>query len=193
VGLEEKLLKARALFRETLPKAQGASIEFYDPARYNAAATVQDNILFGRLVYGQAQAAQKVGAVLSEVIDSLGLRPQVIAVGLSFNVGAGGKKLSFAQRQKAGLIRALLKRPQLVILNNTISAFDEASQRRLLAAIRADLKDAALILVTHTAALARNFDRIAVMAGGRIVETGKPAELERPNTTFSTLLAAPQG
>jgi putative ABC transport system ATP-binding protein len=174
-ALEDKLLKA------------------YDPDRYNAAATVQDNILFGRLVYGQAQAAQKVGAVLSEVIDSLALRPQVIAVGLTFNVGAAGKKLSFAQRQKAGLIRALLKRPQLVILNNTISAFDEASQRRLLAGIRQNIKDATLVFVTHTAALARNFDRVVVMLNGRIAEAGKPADLDRPNSKFQALLGAPEG
>jgi putative ABC transport system ATP-binding protein len=190
-ALEEKLLKARKLFRELLPKAQNEAIEFYDPDRYNAAATVQDNILFGRLVYGQAQAAQKVGAVLSEVIDSLKLRPQVIAVGLTFNVGAAGKKLSFAQRQKAGLIRALLKRPQLVILNNTLSAFDEASQRRLLVGIREDLKGAAMVFITHTAALARSFDRVVVMQNARIVETGKPAELDRANSKFQALLGAP--
>ncbi|MDY0871763.1 ABC transporter ATP-binding protein [Dongia rigui] len=191
-ALEGKLLKARQLFRELLPKAQAEAIEFYGPDRYNAAATVQDNILFGRLVYGQAQAAQKIGAVLSEVIDSLDLRPQVIAVGLTFNVGAAGKKLSFAQRQKAGLIRALLKRPQLVILNNTLSAFDEASQRRLLVGIRADLKGAALVFITHTAALARSFDRIVVMQNARIVETGKPADLDRANSKFQALLGAPE-
>jgi putative ABC transport system ATP-binding protein len=191
-AFEEKLLKARQLFRELLPKTQAEAIEFYDPDRYNAAATVQDNILFGRLVYGQAQAAQKIGAVLSEVINSLELRPQVIAVGLAFNVGAAGKKLSFAQRQKAGLIRALLKRPQLVILNNTLSAFDEASQRRLLVGIRADLKGAALVFITHTAALARSFDRVVVMQNARIVETGKPAELDRANSKFQALLGAPE-
>lgn len=191
--LEAKLLRARTLFREMLPKDMAGAIEFYDPARYNMAATVQDNILFGRLVYGQAQAAQKVGAVLSEVVDGLNLRSRVIAVGLGFNVGAAGRKLSVAQRQKAGLIRALLKRPQLVILNNTISAFDETSQRRLLAGIRKDLPDAAMIFVTHTAALARGFDRVVVMQNGRVAEIGKPDELDKPNSTFQALLATAEG
>ncbi|WP_374378096.1 ABC transporter transmembrane domain-containing protein [Dongia sp.] len=194
--LEAKLLKARNLFRQTLPAGLSDAIEFMDPAKYNAAAAVQDNILFGRLVYGQAQAAQKIGAVLSEVIDSLGLRPQVIAVGLTFNVGAAGKKLSFAQRQKAGILRALLKRPQLIILNNTISAFDEASQRRLLASIRQDLGSGsgagALVLVTHSPSLARSLDKVVVMQAGRIVETGKPADLDRPGSKFQALLAAPE-
>ena len=52
--------RARA-FAESLPDELRGAIEFYDPERYNAAATVQDNILFGRLVYGQAQAARRVG------------------------------------------------------------------------------------------------------------------------------------
>nr|WP_298689052.1 ABC transporter transmembrane domain-containing protein [uncultured Dongia sp.] len=190
--LEEKLLRARTLFREMLPKTLNGAIEFYDPERYNTAATVQDNILFGRLVYGQAQAAQKVGAVLSEVIDGLTLRSRVIAVGLGFNVGAAGRKLSVAQRQKAGLIRALLKRPQLVILNNTISHFDEASQRRLIGRIRDDVKEAALVFVTHTAALARELDRVVVMQNGRIAEMGTPAELDRPNSIYQAMLGAPE-
>jgi putative ABC transport system ATP-binding protein len=196
VALTFPYIEARhrlGLIGDTLPKDQAGSIEFYDPARYNTAATVQDNILFGRLVYGQAQAAQKVGAVLSEVIDGLALRSRVIAVGLGFNVGAAGRKLSVAQRQKAGLIRALAKRPQLVILNNTISAFDEASQRRLIGRIRDDIKDAALLFVTHTASLARDFDRIVVLQNGRIAEMGTPAELDRPNSKFQALLGAAEG
>ena len=188
--LEARLLIARRAFRDNLPRALATAIEFYDPARYNAAASVQDNILFGRLVYGQAQAGQKVGVVLSEVVDTLGLKPRVISVGLGYNVGAAGKKLSITQRQKAGLIRALLKRPQLVILNNTVSAFDEPSQRRLLKRVRDDLKAAALICVTNTPGLARTFDRVAVMLDGRIVETGKPADLDRPGSRFRALAEA---
>jgi putative ABC transport system ATP-binding protein len=188
--IEARLLTARRAFRENLPRHLVDAVEFYDPARYNAAASVQDNILFGRLVYGQAQAAQKVGAVLSEVIETLGLKPRVIAVGLGYNVGAAGKKLSITQRQKVGLIRALLKRPQLVILNNTVSAFDEPSQRRLIGRVRADLKDAALICVTNMPGLARTFDRVAVMQDGRIAEIGKPAELDRPESRFRALAEA---
>lgn len=188
--LEAHLLTARRAFRDNLPRDYVDAIEFYDPERYNAAASVQDNILFGRLVYGQAQSAQKVGVVLSEVIDSLGLKPRVIAVGLGFNVGAAGKKLSISQRQKVGLIRALLKRPQLVILNNTVSAFDEPSQRRLMKQVREDLRDAAVICVTNTPALARSFDRVVVMQDGRIAEMGKPADLDRPDSRFRALAEA---
>ncbi len=72
--------------------------------------------------------------------------------------------------------------------NNTISAFDEASQRRLLTNIRKDLPDAALIFVTHTAALGRGFSQVVVMQSGRIAEMGKPADLDKPESKFQTLI-----
>src|SRR3546814_2307448 len=56
-----------AAFAENLPESLAGSIEFYDPDRYNSAASLQDNILFGRLVYGQAQAAAIVRQAIGEV------------------------------------------------------------------------------------------------------------------------------
>src|SRR6185295_10599960 len=69
-AMERRLLEARAAFAEGLPPHLRDAIEFYDQDRYNAAATLQDNILFGRMVYGQAQAAQKNGRMIGEVLSS---------------------------------------------------------------------------------------------------------------------------
>ena len=69
-------------------------IEFFDPERYNAAASVQDNILFGKIAYGEADAPVRIPAVLAEVIDALSLRQTVIDVGLDYHVGTGGSRLS---------------------------------------------------------------------------------------------------
>ena len=54
--MEDRLLAARRAFAAGLPAPLRGAVEFYDFGRYNSAATLQDNILFGRLVYGQAQA-----------------------------------------------------------------------------------------------------------------------------------------
>jgi len=80
-------------------RCAGAS-NFYDFKRYNSAATLQDNILFGRLVYGQAQGEQRIGTLITEVLAELDLRNSVIEVGLEYNVGVGGKRLPAGQRQK---------------------------------------------------------------------------------------------
>jgi putative ABC transport system ATP-binding protein len=188
VSLEQRLLEARRAFAGNLPEKFRRAIEFYDPAAYNSQASVQDNILFGRLVYGQAQAAQKVGRVIAEVIDALKLRPRVIEVGLDYNVGASGRRLTTAQRQRAALVRALVKQPRLLILNNALAVFDDHTQRRLAERLREMMRGNAMVLITDNASLARMFDRVVVMKDGRVVEQGPVKELDRDGSRFRELV-----
>ena len=130
-AMEERLLAARRAFADGLPANLRDAVEFYDFERYNSAATLQDNILFGRLVYGQAQAGERIGTLIAEVLDELGLRDSVIEVGLEYNVGVGGKRLPATQRQKLGIARALIKRPQLLVVNEAVAMFDGRTQDRI--------------------------------------------------------------
>jgi putative ABC transport system ATP-binding protein len=186
--MEEKLLLGRHALAENLPESLKKSIEFYDPEAYNSQASVQDNILFGRLVYGQAQAGQKIGRVIAEVIDGMKLRPRVIEVGLDYNVGPGGKRLSTAQRQRASIVRALVKRPRLLILNNSLAVFDNSTQRRLAERVDKIMEGGALVLITDNVALAKLFDRVVIMKEGRVIEEGKVAELDRDGSRFRELV-----
>ena len=65
------------------------------------------------------------------MLDELGLRDSVIEVGLEYNVGVGGKRLPATQRQKLGIARALIKRPQLLIVNEAVAVFDGRTQDRI--------------------------------------------------------------
>jgi putative ABC transport system ATP-binding protein len=188
--MERRLLEARRAFAQGLPDALKGSIEFYDHERYNAIASLQDNILFGRLVYGQAQAAQKIGRLIAEVLDARHLRESVLGVGLDFQVGIAGKRLTAAQRQKIGLGRALLKRPQLLVLNEATSLLDNASQMRIAETILGGKEGFGVLWVLHRADLARRFDRVLVMRDGRLQEQGPPADLDRSGTTFHELVSA---
>lgn len=183
--LEAKLLAARRAFAASLPAEFRGDIEFYDPERYNAAATVQDNMLFGRLVYGQAQAAQKVYRMVFEVVKELNLRTQVLSVGLEHNVGTGGRRLTAVQRQKVALVRALMRRPRILILNNALAPMEAALQGRIAQALRQEMKDRALVLMTENASLAAGFAEAAVMKDGRIVEHGPVARLARPGSALA--------
>jgi putative ABC transport system ATP-binding protein len=185
--LETKLLGARRRFAETLPEEYRDYIEFYDPRRYNASATVQDNMLFGRLVYGQAQAAQRIFRVVFDIVSELGLKAEVLAVGLEHGVGTGGRRLTAPQRQKVALVRALLRRPKVLILNNALAPLEAAVQTRIVKTLRREMKDRCLILIADNAALCSVVDRVAVMRDGRVIEQGPLDRLARPGTALSDL------
>ena len=188
--MQQRLLESRKVFRADLPADMRPQIEFFDAERYNAAASVQDNILFGKIAYGEADAPVRVPSVLADVVDALSLRQTVIDVGLDYNVGTGGSRLSFAERQKAGIARAVLKRPDLLILNEATSALDGQAQSRVTAGLKEEFAGRGIIWVLHRASVARNFDRVLVLSSGKLQEQGTPSELDNNESLMSMLIAA---
>ncbi len=188
-AMEERLLAARRAFAENLPPEAATAIEFYDRNRYNTAATLQDNILFGRIVYGQAQGSERVGALISEVLAGLDLRGAVVEIGLDHNVGVAGKRLSAVQRQKVGLARGLVKRPDLLVLNEPTAVLDSAAQQRLLDKILEVCKGRGVVWALSRASLADRFDQVIVLQGGKVMASGAPGDMTG-DKNFADLLAA---
>ena len=85
-------------------------------------------MLFGRIVDTYAEAVERVNAILRETMDALDLTGTVIELGLAFDIGSGAKRLSLAQQQKLALARALVKRPDLLIVNRALAALDANAQ-----------------------------------------------------------------
>jgi ABC-type transport system involved in cytochrome bd biosynthesis fused ATPase/permease subunit len=183
------LLRGREVFAADLPADLRDAVAFFDPAKYTATANIIDNILFGKIVYGQAQAAEKVGDLIGQAIDGAGMRDAIAETGLDFEAGIGGSRLSGAQRQKLGLARAMLKQPDLLLLSETGAALDSASQAAIMDAVFAACARRGLIWSLHRAHLAERFDRILVMRNGRIAEQGSFADLNRDGTEFKRLLS----
>ena len=129
--LERRLLEARQVFARDLPDGLRGRVEFFVEDAYNAASTIQDNILFGKVAYGQAQVGGKVGRLMAQVIDELGLRETIQEIGLDHYVGVAGSRLSRAQRQKVALARGILKNPDLLVINEATAGLDGASQSQI--------------------------------------------------------------
>ena len=187
-ALQEQVLAARHAFSENLPEELRAAIEFFDKDSYNSAGSLQDNILFGKLAYGQAGGAERVGEIVSAIIADLGLRNIVMEVGLDFHAGIGGGRLSSAQRQKLGIARAVLKRPDVLILNEATGSLDGATQTALLSNLRAEMNGRGVVWALNRAAMAEGFDKILVMKSGRVAEQGSWDELNREGSEFYELL-----
>lgn len=183
-----KIVEARRVFARDLPPMLTTAVEFFDAEKYNAAATVQDNILFGKLAYGQAQAAERVSRLIGEVVESLGLRKMVMEIGLAYEVGVAGARMSAAQRQKLAIARAVLKRPDVLILNEAAANLDSGTQARLKERLRAEMKGRGLLWVFSRTALADGFDQVLVMRGGKVVEQGSFEALNAEGTALRALL-----
>ena len=189
-AMRERLLVARRAFAQGLSPADRNAIALFDPKAYNALASLQDNILFGKLVYGKAQAAQKVGDLIAELVDLVGLRAIVIEAGLGYPAGIGGTRLTQSQRQKLAIARAVLKRPDVLILSEATATLDGPAQTTVMANLLEAFGGRTLIWALHRASLAKSFDRIVVLKGGKIVQQGTFAELEAQPGVFADLVAA---
>jgi putative ABC transport system ATP-binding protein len=191
--LMKKLVEGRKMFHRDLPETLKNAIETYDPERYNSAASILDNALFGRIAHRQADVAEKIRSIVRDVLEELGLYGDVIDAGLEFNVGAGGRRLTMAQRQKLNLARALLKQADFIILNKPLSAVDVRTQEKVLRAVLemtgTDHWNPAVMWVLGTPSMARFFQRVVVFDRGRPVEEGDFDGLSKGKTSLAAMLA----
>jgi ABC-type multidrug transport system fused ATPase/permease subunit len=188
-GFQKRIVEARQVMLERFGTEQG-KLEPFDTRQVNSAVSIQDNILFGRLVYGRARSAAQVGALVREVVEKLDLREALMEVGLDFPVGIAGSRLSAAQRQKLAIARAVLKRPDVLVLDEATASLDESSQHAIMRNLLEEFSGRSLFWLLHRASLAADFDRVLVIDEGKVVEQGTFRELSETGGAFSRMLEA---
>ena len=95
-----------------------------------------------------------------------------------------GASLSGGQKQRLSIARALARKPEILILDDSTSALDLATEARLQRALRENLKDTTVILIAQRIASVRSADRIAVLENGTISDCGSHEELMRTSETY---------
>ncbi|MGI9357093.1 MAG: ABC transporter transmembrane domain-containing protein [Rhizobiaceae bacterium] len=193
--LEARILTARHRFHETLPETMKDDINVYDSESYNPLNSVQENILFGKIAYGTSNAAEKVRELIGQLMDEAGIREDIFRVGLDFDIGTGGKRLSENQRQRIIIARALMKGSDLLIVNRGLNGLDSRAQERLVRRIlkwaRGEIsgRSFGLLWVLTNPALAECFDKVLVFDRQKLVAQGKPDELDESNEVYTALVA----
>ena len=92
-------------------------------------------------------------------------------------VGPGGSRLSGGQRQRIALARAILRNPEVLILDEATSQIDVESEQLIHTVLRDFSRDRTTLLVTHRTSTISLADRVVVMDQGRILDVGTDAEL----------------
>ena len=192
--LMAEIVECRAEFHDGLPDDMKDAIELYDPHRYIVSGTLLDNMLFGRISQKYRDGADRIYAAVAKLLPTLGLYETVLAIGLDFHVGAGGKRLTPVQRQKLSLARALIRRSDYYLFNRPLSALDSRLQvqilQNVLTCLRADGRSPGIAWVVSNASLARHFDRIAVLDRGVLAEEGSYDDLVKRNGIFKEMISA---
>jgi ABC-type multidrug transport system fused ATPase/permease subunit len=186
-AFREKVAAARRRFAETLPPGMAEGFAPYDRERYFAGGTLLENMLFGKVLATSSLAVKKVNSVVEEVIVEHGLREVILEAGLEFPVGQAGSRLSPAQRQKVALARALLKHPQILILDQGVSALEPERRAELHQRLADFMKGRTIIAVVERPDLARHYDRVVVLDAGKVAEVGTYPELAGRPSLFRQL------
>lgn len=169
-AMQAKVVKARKILMQRL---QNYPIDYipFSADEYQPSLSVQENILFGKVVYGQAYAEDKVVDAIDETVRDIGIYRKIVATGLDYEVGVGGARLSAALRQGLVLCRCLIKRPDVLILNQATNAFDDSAEKRIIKVLREKQKGKSLVLVSGTNSMDDSFEQHIFLDEGRIVDT----------------------
>ena len=151
---------------------------------YLFSGTVRSNLLHG-----------KPGATDEELWEALEIAQadefvRAMPEGLDAPIVQGGTNVSGGQRQRLAIARAVVRRPEIYLFDDSFSALDLATDARLRAALRPVTRDATVVLVAQRVSTIRDADLILVLEDGQVVGRGTHAELLADNATYQEIVAS---
>ncbi len=111
-----------------------------------------------------------------------------LAEGLDAPIDQGGSNVSGGQRQRLTIARALVRRPEVYLFDDSFSALDFTTDARLRTALRPETRDAAVLIVAQRVSTIMHADRIVVLDAGRLVGVGRHADLMESCRTYQEIV-----
>ena len=144
--------------------------------------TVAANIAYGRLA-GTSEADVVRAAEAAHAMQFI----REMSDGLATVIGENGVRLSGGQRQRLAIARAFLKNAPVLILDEATSALDSESERHVQEALETLMKGRTTLVIAHRLSTIERADRIVVLDAGRVIETGRHAELLAASGIYAKL------
>ena len=148
--------------------------------------SIMENIRYGRPNATDDEVLRAAIAARCDFIENL---PE----GMSTMVGDRGIKVSGGQRQRIAIARAFLKDAPILLLDEATAALDSDSEEAIREALSRLMRGRTVIAIAHRLATLRNFDRVVVLQGGRIIEDGPPDILVQGRGPYRELVAREMG
>jgi ABC-type multidrug transport system fused ATPase/permease subunit len=189
--LENRILVGRTLFKEKISAAALDAISFFQMSKYMHSQSILTNIFFGKLKDESSAARKKINTCIHRLLIQEDFLEDILEMGMQYPVGTKGENLSGGQLQKLAIARIFLKKPPVLVMDEATSGLDNKSQRCIQELLDAQWKGkSTLIAVVHRLDIIKNYDRVAVMKAGKIVEMGTYDELMDKKGTLFELATA---
>lgn len=132
--------------------------------------------IFKNVAFGKADATD---SEIKEIAKNAAVYEDIMTLPEQFEtvIGERGVTLSGGQKQRISLARALIKKPEIIILDDCLSAVDTTTEQIILSYLDNVLKNKTALIITHRIYRHLNFDRVIVLDDGKIIEQGTPKEL----------------
>jgi len=143
--------------------------------------SLRDNITFG--LENTPDEHVEVALRTARLVNDLPQLPQ----GLGTTVGERGTTLSGGQKQRTAIARALVRDPQILILDDSMASVDMHTAAEILAELKAARRDRTTLIISQRMASVRDADKIVVLDDGRIIERGTHAELLQHNGLYAAM------
>jgi len=168
--------------RELDPALLSSCVGFVPQKPYLFTGTVASNLRYGR--------PDATDEDLWHALDVAQARDFVEAMPEQLNapIAQGGSNVSGGQRQRLAIARALVRRPEVYLFDDSFSALDYATDAALRAALSRETADATVVIVAQRVSTIRDADRIIVLDEGRVVGTGAHMELMDTNETYREIV-----
>ena len=137
--------------------------------------SIKENILFGNEQANEQELEKAIS--LASFKQDLNMLPNKLAT----LVGEKGVALSGGQKQRISIARALIRNPEILILDDSLSAVDAKTEKTIIENIKKERKGKTTIITTHRMTAVQHADQIIVLDDGRIIEHGTHAELMQKN------------
>jgi ABC-type multidrug transport system fused ATPase/permease subunit len=176
--LETLILESRALFHDKIAEDDPDAFTFYQMSEYIYSQTILNNIFFGKTKTANPQAQDRIDQNIIQLLIEEDFLEAIIEIGMHYQVGTKGDKLSGGQQQKLAIARIFLKAPRILIMDEATSALDNKSQTRIQNLLETRWKKKSTVVsVVHRLDTIKNYDKVAVMKAGKILEMGTYDEL----------------
>ena len=142
--------------------------------------SIINNIKFGKLDASMEEVEESAEtACLTKDIKSFKDKYETL-------LGERGVNLSGGQKQRLAIARAIIKKPKILILDDSLSAVDTETEEKILSGLSNVTKNMTVIIATHRVSSAKNCDKILILENGSIIEFGSHKDLINNNGYYST-------